>query len=81
LKKSANWLFGIGQCDLRAGVLDLRLSRLERRDRDQLCELPKVLGRCGKEELVSSAQRASQPETVEAQDARKRLAATLLMLA
>ena len=58
LKKSANWPFGMGQCDRRAGGC-LRLSGLERRDRDQLCELPEVLGRCGKEELVSRAQRAS----------------------
>src|SRR5258708_40092445 len=49
-----------------------RLASLGRQWRgqwDQLCELPEVLGRCGKEEHVSSAQRASWPETVEAQDA------------
>ena len=58
VEEVANWPFGIGQCDRRAGGC-LRLSGLERRDRDQLCELPEVLGRCGKEELVSRAQRAS----------------------
>ena len=47
-----------GQCDQRAGA-GLCLSGLERRGRDQLCELPKVLGRGSQEELVSSAQRAS----------------------
>jgi hypothetical protein len=41
-------------------------SRPEHRDRDQLCEFPEVLVRVSKEEPVSSAQRASWPETVEA---------------
>ena len=39
------------------------------RRRDQLCELPEVLGGGGEEELVASAAWSSQSEPVEPQDA------------
>ena len=47
----------------------LCLGGLQRRARDQLCELPEILGGGRQKELVSSTQWTSQPETVEPQDA------------
>ena len=41
----------------------------DRRRRDQLGELPEVLGGGGEEELVAGAVRPSKPEAIEAQDA------------
>jgi hypothetical protein len=67
LKKSANRPFATMPRDRRAWAL-LCLGGLQRRARDQLCELPEILGGGRQKELVSSTQWASQPETVEAQD-------------
>jgi hypothetical protein len=68
LKKSANRPFATTPRGKRAWAL-LWLGGLQRRARDELCELPEILGGSRQEELVSSTQWASQPETVEAQDA------------